>query len=286
MRAVILRVGTRGAPPAVVAALRDRFPGAEFGSADCETVAIEAAEWHDPQAELLAFDRRVHAAEDRGAFAMEIAGDGDLDLLRTATEVLLRYQRLVPTWNEHSSTDVFARVLARHAALHDRSKPLVRADHEHALDAWQWTLRLEPKAPLTVQLAALLHDVERLQSEADVRVEQHADDYQAFKDAHAAGGALLAHNLLAAAGLRDDDVQAVARLVATHERRGQDPAVTLLNDADALSFFSLNSAGFLRYYGPDHTAKKVAYTLERMSPRARAWLPVLRLEPEVARLIR
>jgi hypothetical protein len=285
MRAVILRVGPDRAPATVVAALRDRFPGAEFGFPDCETVEITAAEWHDPGAELLAFDRRVHAAEDRGPFALEIAGDGDLALLRAATEILLRYQRLVPAWNEHSSTDVFARVLARHAALHDRSKPLVRADHDHALDVWQWTLRLDPNAGLAVQLAALLHDVERLRSEADVRVEHHAPDYQAFKDAHAAGGAMLAHNLLAAAGLRDGDAETVARLVATHERRGQDVALTLLNDADALSFFSLNSAGFLRYYGPEHTAKKVAYTLERMSPRAQAWLPVLRLEPEVARMM-
>ena len=53
-------------------------------------------------------------------------------------------------------------------------------------------------------------------------------------------------------------------------------------DADALSFFSLNSAGYLDYFGPEATHRKVAYTLRRLRPEARRYLDGLRLRPVVA----
>ena len=51
------------------------------------------------------------------------------------------------------------------------------------------------------QLAVLLHDIERLASEPDARVEHLAADYQAFKDAHARAGAQLARAVLLRAGV-------------------------------------------------------------------------------------
>ena len=64
-----------------------------------------------------------------------------------------------------------------------------------------------------------------------------------------------------------------------------DADLALLNDADALSFFSLNSWGFVAYHGDEHTRKKVTYTLERMSPGAVRHLTGLRLPPLVRGLI-
>jgi hypothetical protein len=202
-------------------------------------------------------------------------------------EVLTRYQRHVDRRNDASSGPLFDAVLRAHAGLHDFGKPLVVADHDHALDTWQWLLRLEPEAPLALQLAALFHDVERLESEADRRVEHHAPDYQAFKDAHARRGGERAREVLISAGLDAATAARVGELVAVHERRaearaGDDgAAIDLLNDADALSFFSLNSAGYADYFGPAQTRRKVAYTLGRMSPRARAKLSGVRLRPDV-----
>jgi hypothetical protein len=135
---------------------------------------------------------------------------------------------------------------------------------------------------LPVQLAALFHDIERLVSEPDVRVEHHAADYQSFKDAHAGEGARMASLVLQAASIDSVTRRSTAELVAGHERRGVGADRTLLNDADALSFFSLNSPGFLRYYGEAHTRKKVAYTLRRMSAAARARLAGIRLPGLVA----
>jgi hypothetical protein len=91
---------------------------------------------------------------------------------------------------------------------------------------------------------------------------------------------------LCAPVLGDPSAWRVAELVAWHERPGRDEELLLLNDADALSFFSLNSSGFLDYYGPAHTARKVLYTLDRMRPSARRRLRAgIRLRREIEALV-
>lgn len=183
-----------------------------------------------------------------------------------------------------SDTPSFRRVLSAHRALHDLTLPLVRADYDHALDTWQWTLRLAPNAGVALQLAALFHDIERLVSEAERRVEHTAPDYQAFKNAHADAGARLAGDALGACGVERERIEQVARLIREHElpRSASSSAdARLLADADALSFFSLNSPGFADYYGPEHLHRKVRYTLGRMSSAAVRRLVDVRLRDDV-----
>jgi hypothetical protein len=249
---------------------------------------LPVAEWESQSFNFYALDGRLDALaeQDGGPFAVTIRG-GREELPRAAREVLTRCQRWTDRRNGASRGDLFTRVLSRHRRAHDLAKPLVRADYNHALDTWQWALRLDPEADLAVQLAALLHDVERLVSEADARTEQHAGDYQAFKDAHAERGAELAAALLAEAGVDGATRRRTGRLIAAHEHAAApgDPdagSIALLNDADALSFFSLNSAGYLDYFGPEATRRKVAYTLRRLRPAARRHLGGLRLRPTVA----
>lgn len=249
-------------------------------------VVIEADAWLAPAARLLTFDRLVHESEDRleGLFTLAVEGS-EPGLTEAARQVALRYQRLFTVRNRHSDHAGFDRLLAHHASLHDRGKPLVRADHDHALDVWQWVLRLDPEASEALQIAALFHDIERLASEADQRIEQHAASYLAFKQRHAARGAAFVRIQLAQLGIDDARAARAAELVARHEQPGDDEELAVLNDADALSFFALNSAGFLAYFGLPHTQKKVAYTLGRMRPAARRMLDEVRLEAEVAALI-
>jgi hypothetical protein len=208
--------------------------------------------------------------------------------------------------NAASASPLFDAALARHRALHHLyglDKPLVRADFDHALDTWQWILRLAPEAGLAVQLAALFHDVERLASEAEVRIERFAagaadaadaadaaKKYQEFKDAHARIGAAWTDEILGALEVDPATRRDAVRLVGRHERPplpgepdGDDLA--LLNDADALSFFSLNSPGYLDYHGPEPTRRKVAWTLERMRPAARRLLAGVRLRADVAEIL-
>jgi len=77
-------------------------------------------------------------------------------------------------------------------------------------------------------------------------------------------------------------LQRAVELVAQHEQPSPDPELQVLNDADGLSFFSLNSPGFLAYFGAEHTLMKVRYTLQRMRPGAKRHVRTLRLPPFVS----
>ena len=259
------------------------------GSGTPSLPPLSIPEWESKFFNFYEMDALLDELAERtaGPFALLLVGKEDR-LVGFACEVLTRCQRLTDRRNEASRSPLFDQVLARHRTMHDLSKPLVRADYNHALDTWQWMLRLQPEAGLAVQLAALFHDVERLVSEADRRIEQHAADYQAFKEEHALRGAWMAGEVLARAGVDEETRRRVGRLISEHERPPEEERdleaaeIALLNDADALSFFSLNSVGYLDYYGPEQTWRKVAYTLRRLRPAARRHLAGIRLRPEVA----
>jgi len=245
---------------------------------------IDLGRWRDRQNDFAPFDAQVEALVEAGEDTLVIEGPPE-EAVRGAGEMLTRWQRFLDRRNVASSSNLFDDVLARLRSMHDLQKPLVRADWNHALDTWQWSLRLDGDAPVAPQLAALLHDVERLESEADARVEHLAPSYDAFKRAHAERGAAIAAALLDACGADPILRDRVSRLVAGHERPEREPDRRLLNDADALSFFSQNSAGYRDYFGPAQTREKIAYSLRRMSPAARARLATVRLRADVGLLL-
>jgi hypothetical protein len=205
------------------------------------------------------------------------------DLSRATCEVLTRYQRFMQRRNALSTSTMFDAVIQAHASLHDLARPLVAADYDHAVDTWQWMLRLDPKASLAAQLSALFHDIERLDSDRDRRVERLSPEDLAFKDAHAIKGAEIAARVLREVGLEEPTCARVAEIIAARSIRGRDDDLDLLNDADALSFFSLGSSGYADYFGPDQTRRKVAYTLQRLSRSAREHLSLVRMRWDVAR---
>lgn len=266
-----------------------------------EDVVVNVDAWCRGTIDLYRFDGEVDERADRGILTLYITGEcpdnrgPDTGQTRffpstalTALEVLTRCQRRVDRRNAHSSGPGFDRILALHRQLHDLAKPLVRADYAHALDVWQWLLRLCSHADEAVQIAALFHDIERLAAEADRRIEHLANDYDQFKHAHARGGAAMTQELLRTLGIDSSLRARVGHLIERHERPpGPDkpaPDLTLLNNADGLSFFSLNSAGFLDYYGQEHTRRKILWTLARLGAQARTYLPQIRLRPDVAQL--
>jgi hypothetical protein len=278
--------------PAERAELSAEFPDVEVDASSAPgdelRATIDARAWRASRIDLWALDTHMHALDARGCFDLRLEGLEGLErggAARAAFEVLTRCQRFTRRRNRASRAAVFDRILERHRKLHDLDKPLVRADYDHALDVWQWMLRLDLEASLSAQAAALFHDLERLVSEANVRIEHFAPDYQAFKDEHARRGAALARAVLAGLPLQPWVQDRIGALIGAHERPGEDAELALLNDADALSFFSLNSAGFLDYFGPEHTRAKVAYTLGRIRPEAKALLPRIRCRPEVEAMI-
>jgi hypothetical protein len=272
------------------AMLRQQFPqlecaqddGPRPGGPEMPWVELDLGRWTDPRVEVYVHDQIVRAPTE--PFGLRLVHCTSIDPARPALEVLIRYQGLLRTTNEQSAQPVFDRVLRVHRGIHDLCKPLVEADYHHGLDTWQWVLRLDPEADLPLQAAALFHDVERLQSEADCRVEHHASDYAKFKRAHARGGAAFVAQLLGET-VSPPELRSIVSLVGHHEHACGDPQVATLNDADALSFFSLNSTGFLDYYGLRHTEKKVRYTLSRL--RCSEWwrLTWFRMPSEVRSMV-
>jgi Domain of unknown function (DUF4202) len=180
-----------------------------------EVVWIETARWRHPDFDPLALDAEIALAlAVQGSVSLAVADLVSTEVcLGVARQVLTRYHRLIEGRNRASAQPLFDRARGLFRALHDLRKPLVAADHDHALDTWRWTLRLDPEATLEAQLAALFHDIERLQSESEVRVEQNSKDYVAFKLAHAHTGAEMVRRLLAEAGAEAALAGRVAELV-------------------------------------------------------------------------
>jgi hypothetical protein len=240
---------------------------------------LNASEWDRPDFDAFAFDWRIDELSAE-PFTLRIIED-EGSRTHFPLEVLNRCQRLIDRRNKHSQGKIFDRVLRRHRELHDLGKPLVHADYNHALDAWQWVLRLDANATAPLQYAALFHDVERLVSEPDSRHEHLAADYQTFKDEHAREGGAMTARILAECGVPEPLRARAAQLVSEHERQSDDADLALLNDADALSFFSLNSSGYADYFGAEQTKKKVEYTWNRLRPQSRAKLAHVHLRPDV-----
>jgi hypothetical protein len=248
-------------------------------------LVIPERAWRAAPADFHCWDRAVSELWSRPRWVV-VQGDAAETLDQTAREVLTRYQRLVPRTNAHSASLAFHRVLSGHRAMHDLGKSPVRADYDHALDAWQWVLRLAPGAGLGVQLAALFHDVGRLVIEAERGGEPGGSEQRAIESAHADQGAKIALEVLTACGVAPATCAEVARLIREHER--QDPSASdadlmLLADADALSFFSLSSAGFADRHGANPTRDRMRHRLARMSSAAIRRLADIRLREDVAR---
>jgi hypothetical protein len=247
-------------------------------------VLVQPDDWARDDFDLLALDDAIWGQlSRRGRCEVHLGDDGSAPqrLADAAWQLAVRLQRFEIPRNTAAATPLFDSILAAHEALFDRARPFIAADHDHALDTWRWLLRLCADAPLPLQVAALFHDVERLVTEADGRIEHRALDYVAFKRAHAQAGARFLSSVLARLRAPGELIEEACALIAHHEGRAAGtpaPAsAPLLETADALSFFSLNAPGFLRHFGLEHTARKIAYTLARLDEAGRAWLARLKL---------
>jgi hypothetical protein len=268
---------TMRAPPRIL-----RFSGAPglAGQPLGEVISrldLNAGEWAHGVLDLPALDDRIDDLAVAGPFAIEVHGEPP----SAADEVKVRCQRWSGRRNEALPQEELNRLLRRHRNLHPADKPLVRADYRHALDVWQWTLRLDPGAGAAVQIAALFHDVERIFTEAESRSEQAVSDYAGYKARHAARSAWITAALLREEKLDPTLAARAVELIAGHDQpdRVDSAEAALLEDADALSFFSLNSSGYLRYYGAEQARRKVEWTCARLSRRGRERLARLKLPP-------
>jgi predicted metal-dependent HD superfamily phosphohydrolase len=258
-----------------------------------DRVEVDAAAWTRGEIEPTGLDDRIDTLAEGGPFAVAIfekldqADAPGASADQVAEDLAVRCQRWSGARNAASEAPEFACLLLRHRDLHPLDKPLLRADYRHALDVWQWVLRLDPEAGAAVQLAALFHDVERIFTEADSRGEQAVVDYDDYKARHAERSALVTEEVLREQGTPVGLRTRVAELIAGHDQPGRVDGADgeLLEDADALSYFSLNSSGYLSYYGAEQARRKIGWTRARLSARGHGWLGRLRLPPGVTALL-
>jgi len=265
-----------------------RYPGmsglVDSGSAETASrIEVDALAWAHGTVDLPVLDDRIDDLAAAGPFAVAVHGQP----AEVAGEVDVRCQRWSGRRNAALPAADLTRLLRHHRALHPADQPLVRADYRHALDVWQWVLRLDPEAGGAVQIAALFHDIERVFTEAEARSEQTVSDYDDYKARHAERSARIAGRVLEEEGIDTALRIRAAELIAGHDQPGRagEADAALLEDADALSYFSLNSSGYLGYYGEEQARRKIGWTFARLSGRGRERLGRLRLPPGVAGLL-
>jgi hypothetical protein len=253
------------ADAAALARLRDEFPSlwVRFGDpAPGEVlIPIALAEWCARGSDPGRLDARIAATDGAARGLQVLAGDLPLsDALPAVEEILTRAQRCFDRRNRASAGAQFTAILRRHRGLHDRSRPLARAEHEHALDVWQWTLRLEPGASFELQVAALFHTA----------------------------GPALAEATLFDVGIEIAARQRVAAILTAKDAGGggEEREAALLADAEALSYFSLAADAFIDYHGLERGRMKARQALARLSDAGRARLGRLRLRRDVEALAR
>ncbi|HVY62811.1 MAG TPA: hypothetical protein VHF22_14235, partial [Planctomycetota bacterium] len=223
-------------------------------------VPIALAEWCAHGSDPGRLDARIAGAAGAAQGLHVLAGELPLpDAIPAVEEILTRAQRHFDRRNRASDNAQFTAILRRHRGLHDRSRPLARAEHEHALDVWQWVLRLEPEASFEVQVAALFHSA----------------------------GAMLAEGTLFDLGIEGHARARVAALLgAKDEICNPDPEAALLADAEALSYFSFAADAFIDYHGVERGRVKARQALARLSGPGRTRIARLRLRRDVAAVTR
>ncbi len=140
-------------------------------------------------------------------------------------------------------------------------------DAHHAEDTLAWLMRLRPAIDPALALAALGHDIDRVNG---ARAVQRADyaSYAEFKDAHAECAARTLHALLERCKVSAPVTRRACWLVAHHESGGDHDA-DLLRDADNLSWFRVNLPAYLAREGRNETRRRCRWGYECLSSRAR-----------------
>lgn len=156
-------------------------------------------------------------------------------------------------------------------------------DPGHSLNTQEWLLKLRPDADEILQIAALIHDIER--ATPDRLIQTAFESYDAYKVAHASRGAEIAKQMVKETGYSDKEAERIFYLVKHHETGNGDSDVDLVMDADSISYFDFNIEEYLNYYGEEATRKKILFMRERASEKAKKIIDeIIRSKPELNKL--
>lgn len=164
---------------------------------------------------------------------------------------------------EHRIKNEILQIL-RHSAIPE--------DYEHALNVLKWVNRLKPDADFPLRIASIGHDIERALPEQKVQ-RMNFPSYDDFKRAHAENSAKIVNEILSTYPIAQDVIERVHYLIANHEfGKDGDLDLTILKDADSLSFFETNLSYYFHREGEKETYFRMQWGYDRMSGRAKRFL--------------
>jgi len=152
------------------------------------------------------------------------------------------------------------------------SHSAIPEDYEHALNVLKWVNRLKPDADFPLRIASIGHDIERALPEQKVR-RMNFLSYDDFKRAHAENSAKIVNEILSMYPIAQDVIERVHYLIANHEfGKDGDLDLTILKDADSLSFFEISLPYYFLREGEKETYFRMQWGYTRMSGRAKRFL--------------
>lgn len=152
-------------------------------------------------------------------------------------------------------------------------------DVRHLNRTEYWIKKLEPRADITLRVAALTYDAERAFRDVKKYQQKFKKMKHGMRDAdhlerHQRLGAKIVGNFLRQQRVNQRIIQSIQKLILKHElggTRGQN----LVKDADSISFFENNITYFLKTIsarvGIEKTKSKIDWMFNRItSPKAKA----------------
>ncbi|MBI4100193.1 DUF4202 family protein [Candidatus Microgenomates bacterium] len=157
----------------------------------------------------------------------------------------------------------------------------------HAQDTLKWVLEIDPTAGIPLQIAALFHDVDRIESGFSYSAYNEGDiqHYEKYKRQHADRSANFTAKIMTDNGYGDVMTKKVKFLIANHDNsQSNDKELQILQTADALSYFSLLLRQHYEEIG-DHIDLKCRFMIKKMNPEYRTKLKEISIDPRVKKII-
>jgi len=159
-------------------------------------------------------------------------------------------------------------------------KSEIPEDYQHAKNVREWVLRLKLDADTALQIAALAHDIERAISNRKI-LKNNFKDYDSFKKAHSINSAKITLEILSKFPLNKEVKDKIRYLIENHEfGLENDQELSVLKDADSLSFFEVNLPLYFQRHDIDDTLFRMEWGYRRLSERAKKFLKQFKYKNE------
>ena len=152
-------------------------------------------------------------------------------------------------------------------------------DLVHAINTLHWLTVMDSGASEIIRLAALGHDIERARPNRVLM--RGVTSYIEYKRAHAQISGMMLNAILNECGYADNDGDLIEHIVAHAEERSDDAMVQIVCDADSISFFDVNLAGYIKEKPRIVVAEKSQFMYDRSSDAARWRIRTLVQQHEV-----